>query len=57
MPEPEKTDTPADVESRGYQRWLDNKCFGGGAVGAFPRYEKVRERLLAQGQVLHLQPR
>jgi valyl-tRNA synthetase len=28
MPEPEKTYTPADVESRGYQRWLDNKCFG-----------------------------
>ena len=27
MPELEKTYTPADVESRWYQRWLDDKCF------------------------------
>ena len=27
MPELEKTYTPADVESRWYQRWLDGKCF------------------------------
>jgi valyl-tRNA synthetase len=27
MPELDKTYTPADVESRWYQRWLDDKCF------------------------------
>ncbi|MCX6857672.1 MAG: valine--tRNA ligase [Verrucomicrobia bacterium] len=27
MPELEKTYTPADVEARWYQRWLDDKCF------------------------------
>jgi valyl-tRNA synthetase len=27
MPELEKTYTPADVEARWYQRWLDEKCF------------------------------
>ncbi|SKA82624.1 valyl-tRNA synthetase [Prosthecobacter debontii] len=27
MPELEKTYTPAEVESRWYQRWLDDKCF------------------------------
>jgi valyl-tRNA synthetase len=27
MPELEKTYTPADVETRWYQRWLDDKCF------------------------------
>jgi valyl-tRNA synthetase len=27
MPELDKTYTPADVEARWYQRWLDDKCF------------------------------
>jgi valyl-tRNA synthetase len=27
MPELDKTYTPADVETRWYQRWLDDKCF------------------------------
>ena len=27
MPELDKTYTPAEVEARWYQRWLDDKCF------------------------------